>query len=180
MTTNYGYALHELHFVEGGEKVTVAPDSTVPLAKEILDDFVGLNAARVATNEEVSAAEARGFPGVTKTPASPSPAVTAAQAEAAAAEVAQAEQKRADAKQSEAVAAESDRNREAAKVGQQQSTKSLADAIKSLDAKNDDNWTEAGLPAVDAVKAVYGADVTRKQIEEAAPGFVRPSDDPLA
>lgn len=47
-------------------------------------------------------------------------------------------------------------------------------AVDGLDPANDDHWTSAGLPAVDAVKEALGADVTRAQIEAAAPEAKRP------
>lgn len=46
-------------------------------------------------------------------------------------------------------------------------------AIKKLDTENNDHWTGTGLPSVDAVGAIVGATVTRKQIGEAAPGYDR-------
>lgn len=48
-------------------------------------------------------------------------------------------------------------------------------AIEGLDAKNDEHWTAAGLPEVKAVKAALGSDVTRAQIEAAAPEAKRPA-----
>lgn len=116
MTTKYGYALHELQFVDDGKKKTVAPGTTVSLPEEIYDDFEKLNALRAATKDEISIAKAKGPVGVTETPAQTDPAVAKADAEAAAAESAKATAKKADAKASEAAAAETDRNREAAKA----------------------------------------------------------------
>jgi hypothetical protein len=46
-------------------------------------------------------------------------------------------------------------------------------AVRSLDPEDDKQWTGTGLPAVEAVKAVLGSEVTRKQIEDAAPDFTR-------
>ncbi|WP_066795077.1 hypothetical protein [Sphingomonas soli] len=51
----------------------------------------------------------------------------------------------------------------------------IGSAIDLLDPANDDHWTGAGLPAVDAVKAILGRDVTRAEINEAAPEFMRPT-----
>ncbi|WP_422057714.1 hypothetical protein [Sphingomonas sp.] len=51
----------------------------------------------------------------------------------------------------------------------------IATAIGLLDSKDDTHWTEAGLPAVDAVKAIVGRNVTRAEINEAAPDFMRPA-----
>jgi len=50
-------------------------------------------------------------------------------------------------------------------------------ALGKLDADNDDHWTAAGLPAVDAVSELVGHTVTRAQIEEAGADFVRPDRD---
>ena len=48
-------------------------------------------------------------------------------------------------------------------------------AVEGLDPKNDKHWTQAGLPEVAAVKEALGADVTRAQIEAAAPDAKRPA-----
>lgn len=52
-----------------------------------------------------------------------------------------------------------------------------ADTIKSavelLDPANDEHWTAAGLPSVDAVTGLVGQKVTRAEIEAAAPAFDR-------
>lgn len=54
-----------------------------------------------------------------------------------------------------------------------------ADEIKSavalLDKGTDAHWTTTGLPAVDAVAELTGKTVTRKAIDEAAPGTKRPA-----
>lgn len=59
--------------------------------------------------------------------------------------------------------------------GGQQSAKleTVADALKLLDASNDEHWTSRGIPSVDAVSASLGRAVTRAEIEEAIPGFNR-------
>lgn len=50
----------------------------------------------------------------------------------------------------------------------------IIDALKALDPTVDDNWTDAGLPRVDAVaEASKVADVTRTDIEKAIPGWTR-------
>ncbi len=49
-------------------------------------------------------------------------------------------------------------------------------AIDMLDASNDEHWTNAGLPAVDAVSGIVGRTVTRAEINEAAPEFMRPAE----
>lgn len=175
--SKHAYAIHELHFADSEKKTAVAAGSTVSLSTEQFNEFEKLNAVRVATDDEVAAAKTKGFPGVTETAVSTNSAAAASAAQTSEAEA--AAQKLADAAASTSVAAQSDANREAAKNGQVQ-TKNLADVIKALDGKNDEHWTDAGLPAVDAVKAAFGSDVTRAQIEKAAPGFVRPSNDPLA
>ena len=50
----------------------------------------------------------------------------------------------------------------------------LTKAINSLDPENDDHWTKAGLPKLDAVELAYGrAGVTRADVEEISSGFTR-------
>lgn len=50
----------------------------------------------------------------------------------------------------------------------------LQKAIKKLDPKDDTHWTAAGLPAMSAVEGFYGAaDITRADVEAAAPGYTR-------
>lgn len=48
-------------------------------------------------------------------------------------------------------------------------------AVGMLDASVAAHWTTTGLPAVDAVSEIVGKPVTRKAIEEAAPGVKRSS-----
>lgn len=52
----------------------------------------------------------------------------------------------------------------------------IKSAIEMLDKNNNEHWTEAGLPSVDAMKEALGAEVTRKQIEDAAPDAKRPTE----
>jgi hypothetical protein len=58
-----------------------------------------------------------------------------------------------------------------------QGGEATADEIKTavgmLDANTVAHWTTTGLPAVDAVSEIVGKPVTRKAIEEAAPGVKR-------
>lgn len=50
----------------------------------------------------------------------------------------------------------------------------LVGALNTLDPKNDDHWTQKGLPSIQAVEqALGGGQVTRKEIEAAIPGFSR-------
>lgn len=49
-------------------------------------------------------------------------------------------------------------------------------AIALLDKANDEHWTAAGLPAVDAVAEIAAKPVSRKAIEEAAPEAKRATD----
>lgn len=50
----------------------------------------------------------------------------------------------------------------------------LVKAIHKLDPKDDSHWTGAGLPAMVAVEGFYGsADITRADVEAAAPGYTR-------
>lgn len=52
--------------------------------------------------------------------------------------------------------------------------KDLEAALKSLDPKNDEHWTGDGLPRMDALHELTGnAELTRKQVGEAAPNFTR-------
>lgn len=51
----------------------------------------------------------------------------------------------------------------------------LAEALSLLKKDLNAHWTGQGLPSVDAVAALLGRAVTRKEIEEAAPGFKRPA-----
>lgn len=57
---------------------------------------------------------------------------------------------------------------------EQASAQDIVAAIGLLDASNDEHWTTAGLPAVDAVREIAGKDVTRAAITEAAPNAKRP------
>lgn len=57
----------------------------------------------------------------------------------------------------------------------------LTSVLAALDHDNDDHWTQSGKPSMAAVEAGYGsADVSRADVESAAPGFIRggalPSD----
>jgi hypothetical protein len=52
----------------------------------------------------------------------------------------------------------------------------ITDAIGALDHTDDSHWTNAGLPAVDALSTLLGRTVTRKEINEAAPDFMRPTE----
>jgi len=46
-------------------------------------------------------------------------------------------------------------------------------AVKQLDPANEDHWTADGLPRMDAVEGLLGADTNRKAITNAAPDFNR-------
>jgi len=52
----------------------------------------------------------------------------------------------------------------------------IRNAVGLLDAKNDDHWTAAGLPKVEAVEAILGSDLKRADIEAAAPDAKRPTE----
>lgn len=54
----------------------------------------------------------------------------------------------------------------------EKSTK-IADALSHLNPSNDEHWTGQGLARLDAVTALVGEDVTRKEVEDVAPGFKR-------
>ena len=49
----------------------------------------------------------------------------------------------------------------------------VKDAVAGLDHGNDTHWTKSGLPATDAVAALVGSDVSRADIEAAAPDAKR-------
>ena len=46
-------------------------------------------------------------------------------------------------------------------------------ALSELDSANDDHWTTQGLPRVEVVSKAVGAEVSRQDITDAAPKFVR-------
>jgi hypothetical protein len=54
----------------------------------------------------------------------------------------------------------------------------ITSAIALLDPANDDHWTAAGVPAVDAVAELAGKPVTRAAITKAAPDAKRPEQSP--
>lgn len=49
----------------------------------------------------------------------------------------------------------------------------LKEAIASLDARNDDHWTEQGLPRMEVIRELTGTHYSRKEITEAAPMVTR-------
>lgn len=49
----------------------------------------------------------------------------------------------------------------------------IRDALSALDPNNAEHWTGQGLPSMAVVCHLLGETVTRKQVEEAAPGFCR-------
>lgn len=51
----------------------------------------------------------------------------------------------------------------------------IREALDQLDPLDDSHWTEEGHPALGAVKAILGSEVTRKQVIDAAPDFSRDS-----
>lgn len=51
----------------------------------------------------------------------------------------------------------------------------IQEAITQLDHANDEHWTADGSPRTDAVSAILGAKVTRQEITDAAPQFMRNS-----
>jgi hypothetical protein len=53
----------------------------------------------------------------------------------------------------------------------------IEDALASLDTEDDELWTADRLPRVYAVSEAVGYDVTRKQITDANPAFIRPDPD---
>lgn len=58
--------------------------------------------------------------------------------------------------------------------GQKQQPNRIQEALNSLDSSNDEHWTADGRPRMDAVEAAYGSsDITRANVDEVAPGFMR-------
>jgi hypothetical protein len=51
--------------------------------------------------------------------------------------------------------------------------KGLAKILRKLDPKKDKHWTTSGLPSLKAVADMAGHEVSRDEIEEAAPGLTR-------
>lgn len=54
----------------------------------------------------------------------------------------------------------------------------IHEALRRLDPANDDHWIADGKPAMDALNALLPAAITRKRLEEVAPDFVRPTQQP--
>jgi hypothetical protein len=52
-------------------------------------------------------------------------------------------------------------------------TERITTALAQLDPDRDEHWTSSGLPAMDAMRALVGAEVTRAQVTAAAPDFTR-------
>jgi hypothetical protein len=55
--------------------------------------------------------------------------------------------------------------------------KTIRQALAALDPADQQDWTEQGRPSMKAICSLVGADVTRRQVEAAAPGFTR--DNPV-
>lgn len=49
----------------------------------------------------------------------------------------------------------------------------ILNALNQLDPRDDKHWTEAGLPRMDVIETLISENVTRKQVDEALPGFSR-------
>lgn len=56
----------------------------------------------------------------------------------------------------------------------------LRQALKLLDPQNDDHWTAAGLPKMEAVEAMTGQAHTREEVEQVAPDLRRSNAEPKA
>lgn len=50
-------------------------------------------------------------------------------------------------------------------------------AIRQLDAENDADWTGGGMPSLDRVSELVGRKVSRQEVTDAKPGYLRPSTD---
>lgn len=100
------------------------------------------------------------------------------EADAAQLEALAAEQAARDAEEAAAAAAlaEASKNQTAKPDAQVEYNQKLKKAIAQLDVKNDDHWTDAGLPAMKAVETFYGsAGITRADVNAAAPNLTRAS-----
>jgi hypothetical protein len=54
-------------------------------------------------------------------------------------------------------------------------SRAIVEALSKLDAADDSHWNADGKPKMSALEAILGrTDVTRAQVEAAAPGFTRP------
>jgi len=53
----------------------------------------------------------------------------------------------------------------------------IKEALGQLDPFNDEQWTDAGVPATKAVSEIVGKTVSRKEITDAAPKFTRENPD---
>jgi hypothetical protein len=49
----------------------------------------------------------------------------------------------------------------------------LKQALKTLDPANDEHWTSGGLPRMETLEALVGKELTRADVEEAAPDLKR-------
>lgn len=49
----------------------------------------------------------------------------------------------------------------------------IVDALGRLDKDNDDHWTTGGKPAMEALREMLDASVTRAHVDAACPGFAR-------
>lgn len=74
-----------------------------------------------------------------------------------------------------------------APVEEEDTELTLAEVIQSLNPDTDDHWTKLNIPSMEAVEKAFGKNVTRAEVEAAAPGFnrdaaraLRASADPLA
>jgi hypothetical protein len=53
--------------------------------------------------------------------------------------------------------------------------RTLVDEVYELKAGEDSHWTKKGLPDLNTLKEKMGRYVSRGEVEEAAPGYKRPS-----
>lgn len=56
-------------------------------------------------------------------------------------------------------------------------TEQIREALAALDPARDSDWTHGGLPMMDAVRTLTDETATRRQVENASPGFTR--DNPV-
>lgn len=57
-----------------------------------------------------------------------------------------------------------------------QKQEAIVAALQSLDKNVDANWTTTGLPRVEVIESIVGFELTRQDLKDVAPDFVRPAE----
>lgn len=68
-------------------------------------------------------------------------------------------------------------NEPEAELSDAEKAQAIKDALETLDPDEDAHWTKKGLADVNTVEEILGFDVTRADIEAAAPDFTRPQSE---